>query len=133
MSETEKKKILAVDDDLHTLKLISKILEPEGYEVITAGNGLEALKKAASENPALILLDVMMPELDGFATCAKLKASPATKDIPVILLTAVAEHVKTTKYPIDGVMNAEAEDYLEKPISKDELLRVVSNYASGSH
>jgi two-component system alkaline phosphatase synthesis response regulator PhoP len=129
MSAMEKKKILAVDDDPHTLKLIAKFLEPEGYEVVTAANGAEALKKAGPENPSLILLDVMMPELDGFATCAKLKAAPETKEIPVILLTAVAEHVKSTEYPSDGVMRAEAEDYLEKPIVKEDLLKAVATYA----
>ena len=63
-----KKKILVVDDDRDDLTMISMILEPEGYEVVTAQNGVEALEKVESEEPDLILLDVMMPELDGFAS-----------------------------------------------------------------
>lgn len=123
-----RKKILAVDDDRDDLKMISMILEPEGYEIITAENGVEALQKVESEDPDLILLDVMMPELDGFAACAKLKSSPASKGIPVILLTGVAKQITKTRYPINGVLRAEAEEYLEKPLDPEELLKVVAGY-----
>ena len=108
--------------------MISMILEPEGYDVITAENGEEALEKVESEGPDLILLDVMMPELDGFAACAKLKASPESKGIPVVLLTGVAKQITKTRYPIDGVLRAEAEEYLEKPVDPEELLKVVAGY-----
>ena len=120
-----KKKILVVDDDRDDLTMISMILEPEGYEVVTAQNGVEALEKVESEEPDLILLDVMMPELDGFAACDKLKSSPASRGIPVVLLTGVAKQITKTKYPIDGVLRTEAEEYLEKPVHPEELLRVV--------
>lgn len=123
-----RKKVLVVDDDRDDLKMISMILEPEGYEVITAENGAEALEKVESEAPDLILLDVMMPELDGFAACAKLKASPQSKGIPVVLLTGVAKQITKTRYPIDGVLRAEAEEYLEKPVDPEELLKVVAGY-----
>lgn len=118
-------KILVVDDDPDDLKMISMILQPEGYEVVTAENGREALEKVESEDPDLIILDVMMPELDGFAACAKLKSSPESKGIPVILLTAVAKRIQDTKYPLDGVLRAEAEEYLEKPTKPEDLLEVV--------
>ncbi len=119
-------KILVVDDDPDDLKMISMILQPEGYEVVTAENGREALEKVESEDPDLIILDVMMPELDGFAACAKLKSSPERKGIPVILLTAVAKRIQDTKYPLDGVLRAEAEEYLEKPTKPEDLLEVVA-------
>ncbi len=119
-------KILVVDDDPDDLKMISMILQPEGYEVVTAENGREALEKVESEDPDLIILDVMMPELDGFAACAKLKSSPESKGIPVILLTAVAKRIQDTKYPLDGVLRAEAEEYLEKPTKPEDLLEVVA-------
>ena len=122
------KKILAVDDDPGILKAISMILEPEGYGLVTAANGAEALEKAASESPDLILLDVMMPEMDGFAACAKLKSSPETQAIPVVLLTAVADHIKDSNYPIDGVMRAEANEYLPKPFDRERLLEVVAGF-----
>jgi CheY-like chemotaxis protein len=125
MSEV-RKKILAVDDDRDDLKMITMILEPEGYEVITAENGREALEKVESENPDLILLDVMMPELDGFAACAKLKSSPQSQGIPVILLTGVAKYITQSKYPLDGVLRADAEEYLEKPLEPEELLKAVA-------
>jgi len=119
-------KILVVDDDPDDLKMISMILQPEGYEVVTAENGREALEKVESEDPDLIILDVMMPELDGFAACAKLKSSPESKGIPVILLTAVAKRIQDTKYPLDGVLRSEAEEYLEKPTKPEDLLEVVA-------
>jgi len=127
MGET-KKKILVVDDDQDDLKMISMILEPEGYEVVTAGNGVEALQKVESADPDLILLDVMMPELDGFAACDKLKSSPESQGIPIVLLTGVAKQITKTKYPIDGVLRAQAEEYLEKPVDPEELLRVVASF-----
>ena len=122
------KKVLVVDDDPDDVKMISMILELEGYDVITAGNGEEALRKVESDDPDLVLLDVMMPELDGFAACAKLKSSPDSKGIPVILLTGVAKQITTTRYPIDGVLRAEAEEYLEKPVDPEDLLKVVAGY-----
>jgi two-component system alkaline phosphatase synthesis response regulator PhoP len=122
------KKILVVDDDRDDLKMISMILEPEGYEVVTAENGVEALQKVESEDPDLILLDVMMPELDGFAACDRLKSSPESRGIPVILLTGVAKQITKSRFPIDGVLRAQAEEYLEKPVEPEELLRIVGTF-----
>ena len=111
-----KGKVLVVEDNADEANLIKMILEPEGYEVTLASNGKEGLDKVESDSPDLIILDVMMPELDGFATCSKLKSSPEHSGIPVILLTAVAQRISDTKYPLDGVLRAEAEEYLEKPV-----------------
>jgi CheY-like chemotaxis protein len=121
-----KARILLVEDNLDEAKLLKMDLEGEGYEVVCAFNGKEALEKLGPEKPDLIVLDVMMPEMDGFTFCSRLKASPENKDIPVVLLTGVAEHIHETKYPLDGVLRAEAEEYLEKPVKPEELLKTIA-------
>ena len=121
-------KILIVDDDVDTLRLVGLMLQRQGYQISAAANGQQGLSKAAEENPDLILLDVMMPELDGFAACAKLKSSPQSRGIPVVLLTGVAKQITRTRYPIDGVLRAEANDYLEKPLEPEALLKAVACY-----
>ena len=125
----EKQKILVVEDNEDETKLIEMILSQEGYEVASAPNGKVGIEKVDSYKPDLIILDVMMPELDGFTASKKLKASEK-KDIPIILLTGVAKHIRTTKYPLDGVLRTEAEEYLEKPVNPEELLQMVKKYLS---
>jgi len=125
MSEM-KRKILVVEDNADEANLIKMILEPEGYEVAIASNGNEGLEKIESDSPDLIVLDVMMPELDGFAMCSKLRESPEHNAIPVILLTAVAKRITDTKYPLDGVLRSNAQEYLEKPVKPEELLNTVA-------
>lgn len=122
-----KPKIMVVEDSLDEAKLIQMDLEGEGYEVVCASNGEEALEMVAPEKPDLIVLDVMMPKMDGFTFCSKLRSSPENKDIPVVLLTGVAEHIHDTKYPLDGVVRADVEEYLEKPVRPEELLKTISN------
>ena len=121
-----KAKIMVVEDNLDEAKLTKMDLEGEGYEVVCAFNGKEAMEKLAQEKPDLIVLDVMMPEMDGFTFCSKLRSSPENKTIPVVLLTGVAEHIHDTKYPLDGVLRAEAEEYLEKPVKPEELLKTIA-------
>jgi len=117
---------MVVEDNLDEAKLIKMVLEGEGYEAVCAFNGKEALEKVGSEKPDLIVLDVMMPEMDGFAFCAKIRSCPESKEIPVVLLTGVAKHIQDTRYPLDGVVRAEADEYLEKPIRPEELLETIS-------
>ena len=93
-------------------------LEPEGYEVVTALNGKEGLEKVKKEEPDLIVLDIMMPELDGFTFCSQIKSTDEYHDIPVVLLTVVARHIQETRYPLNGVMRADADEYLEKPVKR---------------
>ena len=102
------------------------IFEPEGYEVVTALNGNEAKEKIKEERPDLIVLDVMMPEMDGFALCSWIRSNKDYKNLPVVLLTGVAERIRDTKYPLDGVLRADADDYLEKPIKPEVLLDTVA-------
>jgi len=122
---SDKKKILVVDDEADAREFVKVILEQKDYEVILGENGREAVEKAESEKPDLIILDVMMPELDGFGACEKIKTSDDLKSIPVILLTAVEDHMKSTKYPVDGVMRAKADEYIPKPVQPDNLTEAV--------
>ncbi len=117
--------VLVVEDNADEAQMIRMILEPEGYRVTLAPDGQAGLEQVEVGKPDLIILDVMMPILDGFAMCAKLREDPEYKTIPVILLTAVADRVRDTKYPIDGVLRAEAEEYLEKPVDPKDLLAAV--------
>jgi two-component system alkaline phosphatase synthesis response regulator PhoP len=105
-----------VDDEPDIISLIEYNLRKEGFEVVTARNGAEALQRTA-DLPDLVLLDVMMPELDGFETCRRLKAEPRTANIPVIFLTARSAEV-------DEIVGLEigADDFLHKPISPRKLV-----------
>ena len=87
----KKIKVLAVDDDERNIELLTAKLGVDGYETETAYDGLDALKKVESFNPDLILLDIMMPKMDGYEVCRRLKASEKTKNIPIIMLTAKGE------------------------------------------
>lgn len=115
-----KKKILAVDDERHIVRLIQVNLERAGYEVSTAYDGLEALRAIEENRPDLIVLDVMMPQLDGFETLKRLKANPNTADIPVIMLTAKSQDADVFRGWQSGV-----DCYLTKPFNPMELLAFV--------
>lgn len=110
-------RILVVDDDLDSLKLIGLMLQGQGYQIIAAQSGLQALNKALNENPDLILLDIMMPGMDGLEVCRRLRADPRTADIPVIMFTA-----KTQVEDKVAGFEAGADEYLTKPIHPAELL-----------
>lgn len=112
-----KTKILVVDDEPDAIDLIDFNLKAAGYEVVTAADGAEALKKAKSILPALILLDIMLPEVDGLEVCKILRRDPSTAGIPIIMLTAKAAE-------IDRILGLElgADDYITKPFSPRELI-----------
>ncbi|HLB13955.1 MAG TPA: response regulator, partial [Burkholderiales bacterium] len=84
-------RILVVDDTPTNVKLLADLLSVNGFDVVTAGSGAEGLERAGADAPDLVLLDVMMPDVDGFAVCEQLKANAATRDVPVIFLTALQE------------------------------------------
>lgn len=115
-------KILAVDDVPSITKLVSTTLGNRGYEVITANNGLEALQMAKKEKPDLIVLDVMMPQLDGWEVRKRLKSDDSTKDIPIIFLSAVGQFESQLKGLQEGL-----EDYLTKPFTPTDLASMVEN------
>ena len=123
---SSKAKIMVVEDNIDELKLIKMTLEPEGYEVVTAMNGKEAQEKISGNKPDFIVLDVMMPEMDGFSFCSWLKSNEIYHDIPVVLLTGVGSHIYDSKYPLKGVMQSEADEYLEKPLKPEDLLKTIS-------
>ena len=110
------KKILIVDDEPHMLRVTELSLKKGGYEILTARNGREAVEVAARELPALIVMDVVMPELDGFAALRQLKATPATAGIPVIMLTSRGQTVAREEAETSG-----AALYVTKPFSPSAL------------
>lgn len=116
-------KVLLVDDVPANLAVLTAALEPEGYEIFAAPNGTKALKVAAKAKPDLILLDIMMPELDGFETCRRLKANDATRDIPVIFITA-----RNEMESVVAGFRAGGVDYVVKPFQADEVLSRVKTH-----
>ena len=109
------KKILVIDDEEDVLKLLKMRLEGYHFDVITAADGEEGLNKSAAEKPDLIIVDVMMPKMDGYTFAREMKANPAVKDIPIIVLTA-KEGLKDL-FEMEGVS-----DYITKPYEVKDLL-----------
>ena len=109
-------KILIVDDDVQTLRLVGLMLERQGYKILAASNGTQAIGMARSEHPDLILLDVMMPDVDGYSVARTLRKEPETTDIPILMFTAKAQ----VEDKIVGYESG-ADDYLTKPIHPAEL------------
>jgi len=121
-SKSENARILVAEDELDVLELVAINLKAAGYTVLKAEDGASALKQARSGGPALVLLDLMLPGMSGLEVCRALKSEPATRSIPIIMLTAKAEEV-------DRIVGLElgADDYITKPFSPRELvLRVKS-------
>jgi len=110
------KKILCVDDDPANLALLEAMLEPKGYQVVTVDNGPEALERLHGEPFDLVLLDVMMPDLNGYEVCKRIKADAPTKDIPVVMVTALADRSSKLKGLAVG-----ANEFLSKPVDGVEL------------
>jgi two-component system alkaline phosphatase synthesis response regulator PhoP len=116
------KKILVVDDDPDLVDTTCMILKAKKYDVCTAYDGVEGLEKAKNEKPDLIVLDVMMPQKDGYTLCKELKADPDLKRIPVLLLTAVVSHISTTRFTQQMGMETEADDFIDKPVEPKVLV-----------
>jgi len=121
------KYILVVDDDPDLVETVALMLESKGCEVGRAYDGIEGEESIKGRRPDLIVLDIMMPRKDGYVLCAELKADEETRDIPIILLTAVGEAVPTTTYTHADGMSTEADDYIAKPIDTESLWKVVSD------
>jgi two-component system alkaline phosphatase synthesis response regulator PhoP len=116
-----KGKILVVDDEIYIVHILDFSLGMEGYDVVTALDGEQALERIRSEKPDLIVLDIMMPKLDGYEVCKTIKSDPATKQIPVILLSAKGRNV-------DQKMGFDvgADDYITKPFSPRKLVERIN-------
>ena len=117
------KRILAIDDDLSSLNMIRAILSKAGYEVLTASSGIEGIGVAAGKHPQLIILDIMMPGMDGSETAEQLKANQRTKDIPIIFLSALIreEEERMSK-------KEDTPSLIAKPIEREKLLNEVRRY-----
>lgn len=124
---SEKKRILVVDDEPDFVSIVKKNLEKAGFDVEVAYDGVEGIEKVTANPPDAIVLDVMMPEKDGYKVCSELKSNEKYNDIPILLLTAVADHVSSTRYSHYDGMSTEADDYLPKPASADDILDSVKS------
>ncbi len=120
-------KILVVDDDPDILDALTMILESKGYAVITAQNGIEALANLKADKPDLMILDLLMPKMDGFAVCKELQDARWSKyrNVPILILTSVREEASRRRYELETGLELDVDDYVEKPISPDILLERV--------
>lgn len=120
-----KKYVLIVDDDPDMVETVGMMLESKGYEVGKAYDGVEGEESIMKRRPDLLVLDVMMPRKNGYVLCAELKKNKDTRDIPIILLTAVGEAVPTTSYSHADGMSTEADDYIPKPVDTEILVESI--------
>jgi two-component system alkaline phosphatase synthesis response regulator PhoP len=111
------KKILVIEDDPATSRLVDYSLRHEGYQVISASNGLEGLRKAIGESPDLVILDVMLPGMDGFEICHRLRSEPATAQLPILMFSAKAQEIDK-----DTGIKVGADEYLTKPAAPSEIV-----------
>lgn len=125
---SEKRDILLVDDDPDFVEAVKVIVEKAGYDVRVAYDGQEGLEAVQEKLPDLIVLDVMMPVMNGHEACAKLKGNKETAEIPIILLTAVADRVTTSTYTHRDMLESEADDYIPKPVEPNDLLELIKNW-----
>ena len=118
-----RKKLLVVEDDASLLELLRLSFKAAGFSVATARNGIDALKKARSVAPDLILLDLVLPELDGFAVCETLRRDPATSSKPVIVVTGLSSELSRL-----AGMECGASDYVSKPVSPKDLVSKIKHW-----
>lgn len=117
------KKVLIIEDYPATANMITEILAAEGVESVIAPEGASGIEKAETEKPALILLDIMLPGMSGLEVCSQLKSNPATRAIPVVMVS-----VKTTAEDVKAGMAAGADDYIAKPFDPAKLVAVVKKH-----
>jgi len=120
-------KILIVDDDPDILDAIAMILESQDYQVVTARDGIEALANLKAEKPDLMILDLLMPKMDGWAVCKELQDPRWSKyrAIPILILTSVREEASRRRHELETGLELDVDDYVEKPVSPDILLERV--------
>jgi two-component system alkaline phosphatase synthesis response regulator PhoP len=120
-------KILIVDDDPDIRDALTMILEAQGYQVATAKDGGEGLASLKTQKPDLMILDLLMPRMDGFAVCKELQDPRWSKfkDMPILILTSVREEASRRRYELETGLELNVDDYVEKPVSPDVLLERV--------
>ena len=122
-------KILIVDDDPDIREALTMILESKGYQVTSAQDGLEGLANLKAEIPDLLILDLLMPKMDGFAVCKELQDPRWSKyrDIPILILSSVREEASRRRYELETGVELNVDDYVEKPVAPEVLLHRVEN------
>jgi DNA-binding response OmpR family regulator len=130
--EKGKTRILIIDDDVDFTEAITAILENRNYKVISTATGEEGIVTAGKVKPDLILVDVMLPEMDGYAVCKHLKENPETQSIPVVMLTAVGSKLTEPGYAEAIAVTHKADDYIQKPVKADELIKRIQNLVGPS-
>jgi DNA-binding response OmpR family regulator len=120
-------KILVIDDDPDILDAVKMILESQDYEIVTARDGIEGLATLKAEHPDLMILDLMMPKMDGFSVCKELQDPRWSKfkNVPILILTSVREEASRRRYELETGLELDVDDYIEKPMSPDVLLKRV--------
>jgi DNA-binding response OmpR family regulator len=120
-------KILVVDDDPDMRDALTIILESQGYQIVTAQDGVEALANLKAEKPDLMMLDLLMPKMDGFAVLKELQDARWSKyrEIPILILSSVREEASRRRYELETALTLAVDDYVEKPIAPDVLLERV--------
>jgi DNA-binding response OmpR family regulator len=129
MAGTDEPTLLVVDDEPEIAKLVARIFEKRGYRVNTAGDGAEALAAVAKDRPDLLILDLNLPKIDGWEVCRRLKGDPATKAIPIIMLTAAHANVDDAQIGL----GLGADEYVAKPFVKAVLLHNVERLLGREH
>jgi Response regulators consisting of a CheY-like receiver domain and a winged-helix DNA-binding domain len=114
-------RIMVVDDEPDVVDLVKLVLESDGFDVVTAYSGKEALEKIDKDLPDLVLLDIMMPGMDGWEVYSRIRANPKTKDVPVAMLTAKSQSIDK----MIGLHVVKVDDYITKPFGRSELLERV--------
>ncbi|MBW1666933.1 MAG: response regulator [Deltaproteobacteria bacterium] len=127
---SDKKLVLVVDDDPDLVEAICMKLESENFRTAKAYDGVQAWERIKEERPDLVILDVMMPNKNGYVVCDEIKNDPQYKDITVVLLTAVGEAVTSTSYTHMDGKTALADEFIPKPIDLDNLMEIVKDYTS---
>ena len=120
-------KILVVDDDPDILDAITTILSTQPYSIDTARDGVECVDKVRADVPDLIVLDLLMPKVDGFAVVRELRDNPRYAKVPILILTSVREDASRRRYELETGLAMDVQDYVEKPVSPADLLERVSN------
>ena len=132
----EKRRILIVDDNRSLVLAAERVLQKNGFDVLTAFNGLDGLEKARTEKPDLIVLDIVMPEMDGYEVCRRLKSNPDMARIPVIILSSKGETDESKAAPVIGLKEVYmaydrgANNFLTKPVTASDLLDAVKKELS---
>ncbi len=128
-------KILLVDDDPDILDALSMILESRGYQVVTARDGIDGLASLKAEKPDLMILDLLMPKMDGFAVCKELQDPRWSKfsNMPILVLSSVREDACRRRYELETSLEMDVDDYIEKPVSPEALLKRVEKLIAKKH